>query len=62
MTSSQPGRRSVLAGTVAALPFLGRPAAAQSGPVRLAALVPLSGAGGAYGPNMAKAAKAVWTR
>lgn len=32
---------------------------AQAAPIRLGALVPLSGAGGAYGGSMAKAAKAV---
>ncbi len=52
------GRRAVLAGGAAAVmaPRLGW---AQSGPIPLAALVPLSGAVGAYGPTMAKAAKAV---
>ena len=52
-------RRSLL-GTALALPLL--PAAArarQSGPIRIAALSPLSGAGGAYGPSMVKAIRAV---
>jgi branched-chain amino acid transport system substrate-binding protein len=54
-------RRSILtaglaAGTLLATPRIVR---AQEAPIKLAALVPLSGAGGAYGPNMAKAAKAV---
>jgi branched-chain amino acid transport system substrate-binding protein len=51
-------RRSVLAASLAAA-ALPRIAVAQSTPIRLAALVPLSGAGGSYGPVMAKAAQAV---
>ena len=50
-------RRTVLgAGALAAMPGVLR---AQTGPIQLGALVPLSGAGGSYGPVMAKAAKAV---
>lgn len=66
MTSNLIRRRSILARLAAAplayplaSPLVSRPAMAQAGAIRLAALVPLSGAGGAYGPNMAKAAKAV---
>jgi branched-chain amino acid transport system substrate-binding protein len=49
-------RSSLAAGTLAALP---RGVSAQTPPIRVAALVPLTGAGGSYGPSMAKAAKAV---
>jgi branched-chain amino acid transport system substrate-binding protein len=44
------------AGALLAAPRLAR---AQGAPIRLGALVPLTGAGGPYGPSMAKAAKAV---
>ena len=52
------GRRSALAGGVAALasPAVLR---AQVDPIRLATLTPLTGAGGSYGPVMAKVAAAV---
>src|SRR6516162_3578204 len=52
------GRRATLAGGVAALasPALVR---AQAEPIKLATLTPLTGAGGSYGPSMAKAAAAV---
>ncbi|WP_254070396.1 ABC transporter substrate-binding protein [Acidisphaera sp. L21] len=53
-------RRSTLLGTLAVgATALARQAIAQEGPIRLGALVPLTGAGGPYGPNMAKAAKLV---
>lgn len=53
-------RRSLLAtaAVAATLPRLAR-AQVQAGPIRLAALVPLTGAGASYGPSMAKAAQAV---
>jgi branched-chain amino acid transport system substrate-binding protein len=52
------GRRAALAGGVAALasPAVLR---AQVDPIRLATLTPLTGAGGSYGPVMAKVAAAV---
>ena len=52
------GRRAALAGGVA---VLASPAVvkAQSDPIKLATLTPLTGAGGSYGPTMAKAAAAV---
>ncbi len=55
---SHPTRRRLLlaAGALLAAPRLAR---AQGAPIRLGALVPLTGAGGPYGPSMAKAAKAV---
>lgn len=54
-------RRTILGtglatGAMAGLPIGLR---AQGAPIQLGALLPLSGAGGAYGPSMAKAAKAV---
>lgn len=54
-------RRHMLQGAAfAALAgLLPKPALAQSGLVRLGALLPLTGAGGPYGPPMAKAAKGV---
>ena len=53
-------RRTLLQGSLAAGSLLTpRRLHAQGGPIRLAALVPLTGAGGSYGPSMAKAAKAV---
>ena len=52
-----PTRRTLLgAGALLAMPGVLR---AQGAPIQLGALVPLSGAGGSYGPVMAKAAKAV---
>jgi branched-chain amino acid transport system substrate-binding protein len=58
MTRIRIGRRVALAGGVAALtsPALVR---AQAEPVKLATLTPLTGAGGSYGPSMAKVAAAV---
>ncbi len=58
MTSIHIGRRLALAGGVAALasPAVVR---AQADPIKLATLTPLTGAGGTYGPVMAKAAAAV---
>ena len=52
------GRRAALAGGVAAFasPAVLR---AQADPIRLATLTPLTGAGGSYGPVMAKVAAAV---
>src|ERR1700756_2312039 len=51
-------RRAALAAGVAALasPALVR---AQAEPIKLATLTPLTGAGGSYGPTMAKVAAAV---
>jgi branched-chain amino acid transport system substrate-binding protein len=63
MTSSilDPSRRLFLQGTaITAISFLLPVASfAQAAPIRLGALLPLTGAGGAYGPPMAKVAKAV---
>ncbi len=59
---SQPlSRRLVLQGGALALAAVARPAVlcAQGAPIRLGALVPLSGSGGPYGAPMAKVAKAV---
>ncbi|MBV8190986.1 MAG: ABC transporter substrate-binding protein [Alphaproteobacteria bacterium] len=58
MSNFQIGRRAALTAGVAALasPALVR---AQSEPVKLATLTPLTGAGGSYGPSMAKIAAAV---
>ena len=58
MTKVRIGRRTALAGGVAALasPGLVR---AQAEQVKLATLTPLTGAGGSYGPSMAKVAAAV---
>jgi branched-chain amino acid transport system substrate-binding protein len=52
------GRRAALAGGVAAF---ASPAAlrAQTDPIKLATLTPLTGAGGSYGPTMAKIAASV---
>lgn len=54
-------RRTILTGAAAAAGAfaLPRTALAQAGPIRLATLIPLTGAGGPYGPVMAKAVKAV---
>ena len=58
MNRSRIGRRAALAGGVAALasPAVVR---AQTDPIKLATLTPLTGAGGPYGPAMAKVAAAV---
>ena len=58
MTIQPTTRRTLLGATLATLaaPGLLR---AQDRPIRLGALVPLTGAGGSYGPSMAKAAHAV---
>ncbi len=58
MTTIRIGRRAALAGSVAALasPAVVR---AQADPIKLATLTPLTGAGGSYGPVMAKVAAAV---
>ena len=52
------GRRFALAGSLAAVasPAVVR---AQADPIKLATLTPLTGAGGSYGPAMAKVAAAV---
>ncbi|MBE9606794.1 ABC transporter substrate-binding protein [Acetobacteraceae bacterium H6797] len=55
-------RRAALAAGLGglALPMLGRQAFAEGqGPIRIAALSPLTGAGGSYGPSMVKAIQAV---
>ena len=54
-------RRTILGTGLATGAMAGLPAnlRAQGAPIQLGALLPLSGAGGAYGPSMAKAAKAV---
>jgi branched-chain amino acid transport system substrate-binding protein len=60
MTLPMLSRRIILAGGAAALAALpSRPRAQGSGPIRIGALSPLTGAGGPYGPMMVKAAKAV---
>lgn len=58
MTNLRIGRRAALAAGVAALasPAVVR---AQSDPIKLATLTPLTGAGGTYGPVMAKVAASV---
>src|SRR6266481_7278138 len=58
MTTIRIGRRAALAGGVAAVasPAVLR---AQAEPIKIATLTPLTGAGGPYGPVMAKAAAAV---
>ena len=58
MSSMRIGRRAALAGGVAALasPAVLR---AQADPIKLATLTPLTGAGGSYGPVMAKVAASV---
>ncbi len=54
-------RRSLLLGGAAAVTgaAFGGFAQAQSGPIRLGVLVPLTGSGGPYGPTMAKTVQAV---
>ena len=54
----RPTRRAILAGSLA-MPFIGRIAAAQSGVIPLGAITPQTGAGGPYGPAMAKVIQAV---
>ncbi|WP_395714279.1 ABC transporter substrate-binding protein [Reyranella sp.] len=58
MTNLRIGRRAALAGGVAVLasPAVAR---AQADPIKLATLTPLTGAGGSYGPSMAKVAATV---
>ena len=51
-------RRSILAAPLA-MPFIGNPAFAQSGPILLGALTPQTGAGGTFGPSMVKTMRAV---
>ncbi len=53
-------RRAVLGGSLA-LPFLARSGLAAA-PIPLGAINPLTGAGGAYGPSMAKVAQALAAR
>jgi len=57
----QTTRRTILGTGLAAGALTSLPGGlrAQGAPIQLGALVPLSGAGGAYGPSMANAAKAV---
>jgi branched-chain amino acid transport system substrate-binding protein len=59
--SLTPTRRRFLEGTAATVGLLAMPAIvrAQGAPIKLATLTPLTGAGGPYGPVMAKVAKAV---
>ncbi len=54
-------RRTLIAGSTAAAGLLAMPAIgrAQGAPIKLATLLPMTGAGGPYGPVMAKAVKAV---
>ena len=54
-------RRHLLAGAaaLAGATALPRFAMAQAGPIKIATLTPLTGAGGPYGPVMVKAVKAV---
>ena len=54
----RPTRRAILAGGLA-MPFIGRIAAAESGPIPLGAITPQTGAGGSYGPPMMKVLQAV---
>ncbi len=56
-----PTRRNLLAGAAATSALVASPAIlrAQAAPIKLATLTPLTGAGGPYGPVMAKVAKAV---
>ena len=54
----RPTRRAILAGGLA-MPFIGRIAAAESGPIPLGAITPQTGAGGSYGPPMVKVLQAV---
>ena len=55
MTGIRIGRRTALAASLAAIasPAVVR---AQTDPIKLATLTPLTGAGGSYGPTMAKVA------
>jgi branched-chain amino acid transport system substrate-binding protein len=59
--SQRTTRRTLLRAGLATGALLANPLAprAQGASIRLAALVPLTGAGGSYGPTMAKAAQAV---
>lgn len=59
-----PSRRLVLTGTAAAIAGLAAPSIvrAQSEPIKLGALNPLTGAGGSYGPYMRKAIEGVVDR
>lgn len=59
-----PSRRQVLMGTAAAVAGLAAPSIvrAQSDPIRLGALNPLTGAGGSYGPTMRRAIEGVVER
>ena len=55
-----PTRRTLFAAALAAGTLAGaRVAGAQDAPIRLGVLSPLTGAGGSYGPTMARTAKAV---
>jgi branched-chain amino acid transport system substrate-binding protein len=57
MTMTITRRAGLLAGLAA--PFVARNAFAQSEPIRIGSLTPQTGAGGAYGPPMVKAIRAV---
>lgn len=61
MTEFTTDRRTLLAGAaaLASLSALPGRALAQGAPIRIGTLTPLTGAGGAYGPVMVKAVKAV---
>lgn len=59
MTDFSIDRRRLLAGSAALAGLSALPAFAQSGPIRIATLTPLTGAGGPYGPVMVRAVKAV---
>lgn len=62
--TTYPSRRQVLAGTALAVAGLAMPSIgrAQSGPIMLGALNPLTGAGGSYGPTMRRAIEGVIER
>ncbi len=57
-------RRTLLAGTAITAGSLAMPAIvrAQGAPIRLATLLPLTGAGGPYGPVMGRAVKPWWMK
>lgn len=62
--SMSPSRRKVLMGTAAAVAGLAMPSVvrAQSDPIKIGALNPLTGAGGSYGPTMRRAIEGVVER
>lgn len=61
MTAIMTHRRTLLGGaaSLAVLATLPRLASAQSAPIRIGTLTPLTGAGGPYGPTMVKVVRAV---